>query len=105
MNSFIIDKTGKRIACHFGMTHDILISHEYGCSIKKFLKGGGIRVMVRPEVMAVEFRSINQEQVKVLTKALKEQDIFCIVTDDGNKHNRIERFRPIRSLHSSWFNI
>lgn len=96
--SFIIDNTGKRIDCD-GFSHDLIIEHLYGCSILKFMKFGGIRVKIHRESMAIEHRQpISDKQNRIINKALKEQDVFCIVSDSGLEYNRIEKFRPIRKL-------
>lgn len=96
--SFIIDKTGKRIDCN-GASHERLIHWWAKCSILKFMEHGGVRVKVHGESIAIEYRKpISDKQSSVISKALKEQDIFCIVFDSGLEYNRIEKFRPIRKL-------
>ena len=94
----IIDKDAKRIGCN-GAGHDTVIQQRYHCSILKFMKAGGIRVKVHSEAMAIEYRQpMTSEQVSAINSVLRDEQIFCIVTDSGLEYSRIEKFRPIRKL-------
>lgn len=94
MSNCLITKTGKRIDCTSAM-HQIICKQQLKMTLTQFMNGGGCRVLVHNDTMAVEFyEPLTDKQNRVVNKLLKEQPIYVLVC----AFKTVTKFRPIRSF-------
>lgn len=94
MSNCLITKTGKQIDC-IGGTHEINCKLQLKITLTQFMNGGGVRVMIRHDMAAVEFyEPMTDKQNRVVNKLLKQQPIYVLIC----AFKTITKFRPIRSL-------
>ncbi len=88
----LIKQNGEVIECAGG-THLIVSKLKLGMTLDKFLKTGGVRVMLHNDMIAVEFYNpISDEQNTEINKLLREQPVYTIIL----ANETIEKHRPIR---------
>lgn len=90
----LITKTGRVVDCNSAM-HQIICKQQLKMTLTQFMNGGGVRVLIRNDQMAVEFyEPLTDKQNRVVNKLLKEQPIYVLVC----AFKTITKFRPIRSF-------
>ena len=98
MDNFLIIRNGQKKNCG-GVQHNIFVRRWLKMSLKQFLKGGGVRVKISRERMAIEAgKPLTSTQKRHIRYALKHNDIFSLVVSVGGEYSKKDRFRPIRSL-------
>ena len=99
MSNCLITRTGKRIDCLIGETHEITAKRELPYDVDFFLTDrGGIRIKVcwpDTETIAIEYYyKLTDSQIRTIRKILRQSNYYAIILES----KLITKFRPIRSF-------
>jgi len=100
MNCFITKK-GKIIDCN-GEPHSLLCKRQFGIDLYDYLTIA-CRIMFYRDKLAIETRhKLTKEEIKVIKKLLKNNNIYSVVCEVNGKFKVKNSFRPVRSIN--WIN-